>query len=32
MFSLTLSINSLQNKKDISILFEQEFNSIKKIY
>ena len=30
MFSLTLSINSLQNKKDISLLFEQEFNSIKK--
>ena len=30
MFSLTLSINTLQNKKDISILLEQEFTTIKK--
>ena len=30
MFSLTLSINALQNKKDISILLEQEFTIIKK--
>ena len=30
MFSLTLSINTLQNKKDISISLEPEFLSIKK--
>ena len=30
MFSLTFSINSLQNKKEISLLLEPEFTSVKK--
>ena len=30
MFSLTFSINNLQNKKEIYSLFESEFNNIKK--